>query len=180
MAKKLGSEDTDKKLSTQEKNMVAACGLYCGACGIYQATQEDDSERILQYAVVLNQAVEATKCDGCGAQRKSMHCKQNCYFTKCNAIRGIGSCGICFEFPCADIVRFQSQKPRCKEIVTSLFRKRDVGLEQWLSEMIGLFTCKECHTINSAYDLICRKCGVTPGNEFIRLNRVLIEKYFSE
>lgn len=180
MADKLGAEDTDQKLSTHEKNLAATCGLYCGACGIYQATQEDDSDRILQYAVVLNQAVESTKCDGCCAQIKSLHCKQNCHFTKCNAIRGISNCGVCVEFPCQDIVRFQSQKPHCKEIVASLFRRRDVGVEQWLSEMIDLFACKECHTMNSAYDLACRKCGIIPGNEFITLNRALIEKYFSD
>ena len=60
------------------KNLVAACGLYCGACGIYLATQENNTEKILQYAIVLNQSFDKTLCDGCRAYRKSAHCSEMC------------------------------------------------------------------------------------------------------
>ena len=48
-----------------DKNLATACGLYCGSCGIYLATQENDSEKLLQYAIVLNQSFGETLCDGC-------------------------------------------------------------------------------------------------------------------
>ncbi len=28
------------------KNIVAVCGLYCGACGVYYATQEKDEKKL--------------------------------------------------------------------------------------------------------------------------------------
>jgi hypothetical protein len=54
-----------------QRNLISACGLYCGSCGIYLATQENDEEKLLQYALVLNQPFDETMCDGCGARRKS-------------------------------------------------------------------------------------------------------------
>jgi len=48
-----------------DKRIVSVCGLYCGACGIYLATQENEHEKLLQYALVLKQSVAETYCDGC-------------------------------------------------------------------------------------------------------------------
>lgn len=162
------------------KNLVSACGLYCGACGIYLATQENDHERILQYAVVLNQSYEETLCDGCGAFRKSLHCSKMCSFIKCKHLKAVDLCVECDDFPCQELNVFKSKMPHRIEILDSLIRMKEIGLEKWLVEMKNYFSCPYCKTINSAYHLACRKCGNTPGCMYVSQHKDLIEQYLSE
>ena len=162
------------------KNLVACCGLYCGSCGIYLATHENDSDKIVQYAIVLNQLFDETLCDGCRADRKSAHCSKRCKFVECATAKGIWSCAACDVFPCQELTEFQSIMPHRTEIVKSLNRLKEIGWENWLFEMKEKFSCPRCNTVNNAYDIACRKCGNTPGCEFVTLHREMIERYLSE
>lgn len=174
-------KNTDSKNHTAtDKNLVAACGLFCGSCGIYLATQENNSEKLLQYAIVLNQSFGETLCDGCKAVRKSAHCYRNCLFVKCTQNRGIEFCGTCREYPCNDLTVFQSKMPHRIEIYESLNRLNEIGCEQWLVEMKQNYSCPQCNTANSAYDIACRKCGFTPGCRFVDLHKDLIDRHMSK
>ncbi len=62
-----------------DSNLVSACGLYCGTCGVYIATQANDTKKILYYAKVLSQSYVDTLCDGCNSDRKSMYRTYNDY-----------------------------------------------------------------------------------------------------
>lgn len=159
------------------KNLVAACGLYCGACGIYLATQENNTEKLLQYAIVLNQSFNETLCDGCRAERKSAHCSKMCSFIKCTFEKGIGFCGTCQEFPCKELKDFQSKMPHRIEILESQNRLREIGWEQWLIEMKENYLCPRCNTVNSAYDIVCRKCGYFQSSKFVLRNKNLIDNH---
>jgi len=160
-----------------DKRIVSACGLYCGACGIYLATQENELEKLLQYALVLNQSVPETYCNGCGADKKSAHCSKICSFIKCTRQKNIEFCGECIDFPCEKLIDFQSKSPHRIEIIKSQKRLMEIGWEQWLIEHRAKFTCVNCNTINSAYHVSCRKCGNTPSCEFTLDHRATIEKY---
>ena len=162
------------------KNLVAACGLYCGSCGIYLATKESDSEKLLQYALVLNQSFDETFCDGCRAERKSAHCSSMCSFIKCTSQKGIEFCGTCQEFPCKELTDFQSKMPHRIEIIESQNRLKEIGLEQRLIEMKENYSCPQCNSVNSAYDLACRKCGYSPGCKFVLRHKDLINNHLSE
>jgi len=172
--------DDDLSRSFSNKELVAACGLYCGSCGIYIATQENDSEKILQYAMVLNQSYEDTLCDGCGAVRKSLHCSKMCTFIDCIQQKGVTSCTDCDEFPCQALNEFKSKMPHRAEIIDSQKRLEKIGTENWLKEMKEYFSCPSCKTINSAYHLICRKCGEMPSCKFVSEHKDEIEQYLSE
>ena len=163
--------------NSSDKALISACGLYCGACGIYLATQENDSEKILQYAMVLNQSYEATLCDGCGAERKSLHCSKLCTFIICKLNNGVNLCTECADFPCRALLEFKSKMPHRTEILESQNRLKEIGTENWLMEMKDFFSCPECKTVNSAYDLACRKCGNIPGCGFVCRHKDLIENY---
>jgi phage FluMu protein Com len=171
-------EEISGSYSGQE--LIAACGLYCGSCGIYIATQEKDSEKILQYAVVLNQSYEDTLCDGCGAVRKSLHCSRFCNFFDCKHQKGVTSCNICDEFPCQALYEFKFKMPHRAEIIDSLKRLGKIGAETWLNEMKDYFSCPRCKTINSAYHLTCHKCGEMPSCKFVSEHNSEIERYLSE
>jgi hypothetical protein len=166
--------------STLNKDLVSACGLYCGACGIYIATQENDTEKLLQYAIVLNQSLDETFCDGCRADRKSAHCSRMCSFIKCTFEKGIEFCGPCPEFPCRKLKDFQSGMPHRFEILESLNRMKELSRENWLIEMKENYSCPQCNTVNIAYDMACRKCGYTPGSRFVLRNLELINNHLLE
>jgi len=157
--------------------LISACGLYCGACGIFQATQEKDTEKTLHYAVVLNQTFDETLCDGCGAERKSLHCSKMCSFIDCKQRRGVNLCPDCKEFPCSELIEFQSKMPHRIEILQSQLRLKEIGWEKWLFEMNDLFSCPQCKAANSAYQLDCRMCGYIPGSRFVSKHKDSIEKY---
>ena len=161
------------------KNLVSACGLYCGACGIYLATQENDTDKILQYAVVLNQSYYETLCDGCGASRKSLHCLKMCTFIDCKKHKGVNFCIECDEFVCKALQEFQSKMPHRIEILESQNRMKEIGLERWIDEMNDSFTCTHCKTVNSAYNVTCRKCESTPSCAFVSQYKEIIEKYLN-
>ena len=163
-----------------DKNLATACGLYCGSCGIYLATQENDSEKLLQYAIVLNQSFGETLCDGCRSGRKSAHCSRICSFIKCTLEKGIKFCGACPEFPCKKLTDFQSKMPHRIEILESQNRIIEIGWEQWLIEMKENYSCPQCNTVNSAYDFACRKCGYSPGCKFIMRHKKLINNHLQE
>jgi hypothetical protein len=167
----------DTEINNQD--LASVCGLYCGACGIYLATQESDSEKILQYAVVLNQTFEETLCDGCGAKRKSSHCSKMCVFINCKLQKKLDFFCDCEEFPCSALHEFKSKMPHRIEIIDAQNRMKEIGIENWLLEMKEYFSCPQCKTVNSAYHLACRKCGEMPGSKFILQHKELIEKYLS-
>ena len=39
----------------QQQNVVAPCGLYCGACSTYAAGKRGDSERLKEFASLVSQ-----------------------------------------------------------------------------------------------------------------------------
>jgi hypothetical protein len=172
------SENIDSENHTHpDKNLAAACGLYCGSCGIYLATQENDTEKLLQYAIVLNQSFDETLCDGCKAERKSAHCLHMCSFIKCTLEKGIEFCGACREFPCKELTDFQLKLPHRVEILESQNRLKEIGREQWLIEMKENYSCQQCNTINSAYDITCRNCGHIPSSRFAERHFQMIKSH---
>lgn len=150
-----------------DKTLAAVCGLYCGACGIYLATQENDTAKIEYYAARLGQSIEETRCDGCRSERKSAWCRNNCSFTGCAEKEGVDFCGACNRFPCQDLKGFQASMPHRVEILEAQHRIAEAGWEKWMIEMQNLFACPDCSAPNTSYNLSCRKCGHKPGNEFV-------------
>jgi hypothetical protein len=162
------------------KNLVSVCGLYCGSCGIYLATQENDTQRILEYALVLNQSYDETVCEGCRGDKKSAHCLKMCSFIDCSKERKVSHCGECEKFPCINLVEFQSKMPHRIEIIKWLAELKEVGTKQWLIEMRNRFTCGNCETVNSGYDISCRKCKITPSCAFTSQYMKMIEQYLAK
>jgi hypothetical protein len=168
-------------MTTKNKisELAAVCGLYCGGCGIYLATQENDVPKLEYYAKMMNQTIDETRCNGCRSDVVTNYCKK-CTFTKCAADKGIGFCGDCAEYPCTDLMDFQAMMPHRAELWQSQERIKEVGWEKWIEERKHYFSCKECNTVNTAYDMKCRKCGSAPGNDFAKNNQEAILKFFAK
>lgn len=160
-------------------NMIANCGIYCGSCGIYLATKENNVMKILEYAVALNQSYEDTLCNGCRSDRRSAHCSKICLFNECSKSSEVNSCGECDKFPCRQLAEFQSKMPHRIEIVNSLAKLKELGTKKWLIDMRSEYSCRSCKTINNAYEVSCRKCGKIPSCDFVSKYMAEIEKYIS-
>ncbi|NVO21533.1 MAG: DUF3795 domain-containing protein [Bacteroidetes bacterium] len=162
-----------------DKNLVTVCGQYCGSCGIYLSTKKSDTIKILEYALVLNQSFEDTLCEGCRGNKKSAHCSKMCPFIKCSKEKNVNHCGDCKDFPCEKLLEFQAKMPHRVDILKSLIVLKESGEENWLTDMHKRFSCSNCKTVNSGYDISCVKCKRTPGSEFVSEHRSVIEDHLA-
>ncbi|WP_081963079.1 DUF3795 domain-containing protein [Desulfosporosinus sp. HMP52] len=160
------------------KMTSAVCGLFCPSCTVFIATKEEP-ERLKKIAVTLNQTIEETHCEGCRSIPKTAYCS-NCRMIECARQKGIEFCGECEEFPCKEIKTFQALKPHRLDLWQSHQRIKDVGYEQWAREMSEHYSCPKCHTLNSAYDLVCRKCGNDPSCAYVGMNKEAIVSHISK
>lgn len=162
-----------------DKKLAAVCGLFCVACSAYIGTH-DDRKRLERLSVQFNREIEDLECNGCRSDKRSFYCREKCIMAKCAADKGIEFCYECVNYPCKELEEFQAQMPHRLELWKSFERIKEVGYEKWFKEMIERFSCAECGAINSAYDLECRKCRVTPSCDFVNEHKEEIMKYFKK
>jgi Protein of unknown function (DUF3795) len=158
--------------------MAAVCGLFCEACSIYLAGQEDP-ERLAHIAARFGQTPEETYCEGCRAERRAVYCR-SCALFACAAERGLDFCSECPDYPCAELETFGRERPHRANIFEDLHRIGEIGAEAWMEEARRRYTCPSCGTINSAYDLACRRCGREPANAYVQQHRTAILKRLAE
>ena len=161
--------------SEQDKKLAAVCGLYCKSCRWFIAATEDH-ERLRRLAAERRYTEEESKCYGCRSGKRLPYCEK-CKMFACAAERGIDFCSECQEYPCDDLKQFQPAMPHRIEILTNLERIKSVGYKQWLKEISGHYTCPSCQTLNTTYDLKCRKCGEDPSCSYVEEHRQEIEDY---
>jgi hypothetical protein len=71
---------------------------------------------------------------------------------------------------------FQTEMPHRIELWASQQRIKEIGFEKWFTEMIWHYSCPECGVLNSAYDMVCRKCGADPSCAYVRIHKDEITK----
>lgn len=165
------SEEIDKK-------RAAVCGLFCPACSVFIGTKEDPA-RLNVIAQRVQRPVEELRCNGCRSEKRCFYCESKCIMAKCAAAKGVDFCGECAEYPCMDLKAFQAEMPHRIELWKSQERIKEAGYEKWYAEMIEHYSCPKCRTINSAYDLKCRKCGEEPGSGFVTRHKKEIEQFLA-
>ncbi len=93
----------------QNKNLMAPCGLYCGACGIYIATRDKNDKLKTALGNLYGTKPEETQCCGCmQADPPEMlysFCR-SCKMRECVRSKGLYSCHQCQEWPCAMVENF--------------------------------------------------------------------------
>lgn len=164
--------------SELDKKYAAVCGLYCEACSWFIATTEDP-ERLKRLAAHLHFSEEESKCYGCRSEKRLPYCEK-CKMFACAAERGVDFCSECEEYPCDELKRFQSAMPHRIELWDNLERIKTIGYKHWLKEIRGNYTCPRCQSINSTYDLKCRKCGEEPSCNYVAKHQQVIEQYLKK
>lgn len=137
--------------------LIAYCGLYCGACSFRLAAQENDRKHIEKmpsyYDNLKNNPLEY--CPGCRLENKCGECK----IRDCAIGNNLDHCGKCPDFPCDKITKFNNDgKPHHSESLSNLILLNEIGEVDWLEYMSKKWTCK-CGTKFSWYYKICN-CSV--------------------
>jgi hypothetical protein len=170
--------EAEATLNKPDKRLAAVCGLFCPACSVFIGTREDP-ERLKMLAEMMNFSVEEMKCYGCRSEKRVPSC-ENCKMFKCAAEKSIDFCCECEEYPCEELKKFQTEYPHRIELWKAQERIKEVGYEKWFEEMIDHYSCPQCKTINSAYDMICRKCGANPSCTYVGLHGKEVIAYLSK
>lgn len=159
-----------------DKRLAAVCGLFCPACHVFIGTNEDP-DRLIAMARRHQKPLKEMHCHGCRSTKRCFYCETVCFMAKCAAGKGVEFCGDCAEYPCKGLSEFQSMAPHRIELWKNHARRKEAGWETWYAEMIEHYSCPQCRTINSAYDLKCRKCGQEPSCVYVRLHKQDIERH---
>ncbi len=86
-------------------DLLARCGVYCGACRIYCATRDKDQKFIKKlidgYEGMGLEKIseEDLQCEGCRSENVSIVCK-TCSVRDCTQEKGYSGCYECDDFPC--------------------------------------------------------------------------------
>jgi hypothetical protein len=171
--------EKNESIRTPDIRFDAVCGLFCPACSVFIGTREDQG-RLAEIAKRFQRPLEELQCNGCRSEQRCFYCDDMCTITKCAAAKGVTFCGECAEFPCMDLKTFKSEMPHRIELWRSHGRIKEVGYEKWYAEMLEHYSCKKCGTLNSAYDLACRKCGSTPSCAYVGLHKDEIIRHMAK
>jgi hypothetical protein len=93
----------------RNRDLMAPCGLYCGACGIYIATRDGNEKFRAIMGNLYGTRPEETECVGCmqsdPPKKRYGYCNK-CAIRDCVKSRGYYSCHQCQEWPCNRIDSF--------------------------------------------------------------------------
>ncbi len=139
--------------------LLAVCGLYCGACYHYRFTLPE-GQHLLSEILRRGRDPRGFDCKGCRSDTLPVHsgCAQ-CQKRACADARGVMHCGLCEAFPCEQLRAFQNDgRVHHRDVVQQLEDLREQGPDQWLAAQAQQWTC-ECGMGFSWYEETCAACG---------------------
>ena len=93
----------------RDKNLMAPCGLYCGACGVYIATRDKNKKFMEVMGNLYGTKAEDTQCYGCmqpDPPKKLYGYCAMCAIRNCVREKKYYSCHQCDQWPCRMIDNF--------------------------------------------------------------------------
>jgi hypothetical protein len=138
----------------RNKNLMAPCGLYCGACGVYIATRDKNDKFKTIMANLYQTKPEETECLWCmqadPPQKLYSYCRM-CKIRTCITSKGFYSCHQCKEWPCEMIENFglatglrvmKRTIPLWRDKVTELGDEK--GSIEWARAELDRYHCSNC------------------------------------
>lgn len=157
---------TDEEI--RNRDLMAPCGLYCGACGIYIATRDGNEKFRGIMAGLYGSRPEETVCHGCMQADPPKHLYGYCHECKIrNCVRGRGyySCHQCGEWPCGLIENFGlATGLRVMKRTIPLWRARvaehgdEEGSVEWARGECERYHCPSCQSPLFRGAQRCREC----------------------
>lgn len=146
-----------------EIDLLAVCGLYCGACYHYRASFPD-GKHLLAKEHRGNRSLLGYTCQGCRSDKLYIHpgCDK-CQIRACVESRGLVHCGQCersqnSQSLCERLEAFQNDGHiHHLAILQQLEDVQRKGIGQWLAEQRIRWTCA-CGNPFSWYETRCQHC----------------------
>lgn len=137
---------------------LAYCGLYCGACPLFLATEAGTLDQLTGHRA----GPEGLRCHGCRTDLVSMYCL-NCSLKKCARGQGLESCADCQDFPCRALRAFDGDElPHHHGVIEALRSCKQTGSAEWLRAQAAKYTCPGCGRALTYHDRTCPGCGREP------------------
>ena len=133
------------------EKLVAPCGLYCGACPMYLATQENSQQRLNAFAQQFSAGkmqlkLEDVLCDGCYWRRPRGLLLPRC--ASGPALRAdvnVTRCSDCSDVPCTKVTNFNNDgMQHHSEVLENLRRVREIGISRWTKYEEDRWHCHQC------------------------------------
>ena len=132
------------------------CGLYCGACAVLLANQQD---RLRHAAAEWEMQTEQLRCGGCKSDTHCVYCV-DCEIKRCAEGKQVEFCVECAEYPCPRIVAFRNDRhPHHSIVLHNLEAIRTLGMARWLATRKERWSGPSCGAPFSWYDETCDRCG---------------------
>jgi hypothetical protein len=173
-----GRSPDNREAKMEREKLVAACGLYCGACEIYRAYVNGNTAKLEEVRQGLNArggtkfTLEDMECDGCVAEGKLNAWCRNCNIRSCAKHKPSETfCSKeCADYPCAQLSNFANDgMTHHKEIIDNLNRLQQTGLKKHAAQEEKRWQCPECRQAMSWYDKTCTKCGAPRSEKLFKL-----------
>lgn len=163
---------------TDREHLVAVCGLNCGACPMYLATQSNDEQKLQTLLKQFSSgpmklAMEDILCDGClGDGRVASFCR-DCAIRVCPTDKSnVTRCSGCPDFPCSRITDFNNDGMlHHAEVLDNLSGIREMGIREWAKYDEERWRCTQCRLPMSWYDSECSSCGEARSERLFQLTR---------
>ena len=162
------------------ENLVATCGLYCGACPIYLDSQSKSDQKTKEFMQQLgskqtNIKREDFQCDGCLGKGALVSFCAKCNIRSCAEGKKIAHCSECSEFPCPRISDFNNNYGKLlhhSEVLANLNQLRQKGIKEWAKLEEERWQCPKCGNRLGWYDKACSKCGTARSSRLFALKQV--------
>ena len=125
---------------TDEKNLIAPCGNFCGACDLYRCAANADragQERLAEHFRKHHDPNAQADWMACVPCRENI---EKCWSNDCKVFhccvkeKGLDFCSNCENFPCDLLKPFSGCPPAHNLKVFNLVRIKKLGWKKWLEE----------------------------------------------
>jgi hypothetical protein len=116
--------------------------MYCGLCGIYLASREDNEKLKGKLAPAYGVDVAQIACDGCLSDERVVYCA-TCGIRSCVMKKNPDGCHQCEEFPCALIDAFAVPVGK-KVILLFVPDRKRMSTEKWVQQELNRYCCPHC------------------------------------
>ena len=158
------------------ESLVASCGLYCGACPMYLATQSKDESRLKSMfqqfsSSKMNWKMEDLLCDGCrGNGQLATFCRKCAIRESAATKTKTKLCSDCSEYACSRITAFNNDGMlHHAEVLGNLRQLKSIGLKEWAKQEEEKWACSSCRSRMGWYDAKCPKCGTSRSTKLFAL-----------
>jgi hypothetical protein len=159
----------------RNKDLMAPCGLYCGACGIYIATRDGNEKFKTIMGNLYGTKAEETECFGCmqSDPPKKLYgfCKV-CGIINCVKSKGYYSCHQCEVWPCSMVENFGfATGVRVMKRAIPIWKAKvaehgdEEGSVEWAREECSRYHCSSCGKPVFRGAQRCRACNKAIADE---------------